>query len=239
MLFDLRGRGRRRTVQALYACLAILMGVTFVGFGIGSDVSGGLVDAFLGDGSSSTSPSSAIDKRIDGALAKTKANPKDSQAWALLAQLRFQRAGIDGLAADGITYTAGGKAKLRLASQAWERHLALDPKQPDVRTAKFMVQAYDKPGLNQLSKAVRAKEIVTAAEKPPNSNLYAQLALLSYQAGETRQGDLAADRAVELAEKSERKSLRDQLKALKAQVAAEQAQPQAGAGQPQAGGTGR
>jgi len=32
MLFDLRGRGRRRTVQTLYVGLALLMGVGLVGF---------------------------------------------------------------------------------------------------------------------------------------------------------------------------------------------------------------
>ena len=31
MLFDLRGRGRRRTVQVIYIGLALLFGVGFVG----------------------------------------------------------------------------------------------------------------------------------------------------------------------------------------------------------------
>ena len=34
MLFDLRGRGRRRTVQVIYLSLAILMGGGLVLFGI-------------------------------------------------------------------------------------------------------------------------------------------------------------------------------------------------------------
>ena len=46
MLFDLRGRGRRRTVQVIYLSLAILMGGGLVLFGIGSSSSGGLFDAF-------------------------------------------------------------------------------------------------------------------------------------------------------------------------------------------------
>ena len=49
MLFDLRGRGRRRTVQVIYLSLALLMGGGLVLFGIGSDQSGGLVDAFSDD----------------------------------------------------------------------------------------------------------------------------------------------------------------------------------------------
>jgi len=228
MLFDLRGRGRRRVVKVIYLGLAILMGGGLVLFGIGSDQQGGLFDAISG-GSGGTSATEAIDKRIGTALAKTKTTPRDPQAWAELAQLRFQRAGIDGLAADGLNYTEMGKGKLRLAASAWERHLGLDPKQPDVRTAKFMVQAYDEPGLNELTKAVRAKEIVTEAEKPPNSNLYAQLAVLAYKAGDTRGGDLAGDRAVELADKADRKELRAQLDILKTQAASQAAQPQTAA----------
>ena len=50
MLFDLRGRGRRRAVQAIYLGLAILMGGGLVLFGIGGATSGGLLDAFKCDG---------------------------------------------------------------------------------------------------------------------------------------------------------------------------------------------
>ena len=52
MLFDLRGRGRRTTVQVIYLTLALLMGGGLVLFGIGGDVSGGLVDAFREDSGS-------------------------------------------------------------------------------------------------------------------------------------------------------------------------------------------
>ena len=93
-----------------------------------------------------------------------RANPKDADAWAQLAILRFQRAGIDGVAQDG-SYTEAGKRRLGLAAQAWERHLALEPKEPNLRAANLMVQAYH--GLDQLPKAVRAKQLVTAAEEPP------------------------------------------------------------------------
>ena len=185
MLFDLRGRGRRRTVQAIYLSLAILMGGGLVLFGIGSDQSGGLFDAFSGENAGG-SATEAIDERIDSLLARTRANPQDAQAW--------------------------------------ERHLALDPKQPSVRAANLMVQAYGANGLNELKKAVQAKQIVTNAEDPPSSNLYAQLAVLAYQAGETRTGDLAAVRAVDLAPAEDRKELRTTLDALKSQAAADAAQ---------------
>lgn len=227
MLFDLRGRGRRRTVQAIYLGLALLMGGGLVLFGIGSSQSGGLFDAISGD--DGTSATASIDKRLERQAAITRRRPNDAKAWALLAQLRYQRASVDGIAADGQSYTDKGKAKLRLAAQAWERHLALNPKQPDARTAKFMVQVYQATGLNELTKAVRAMEIVTEDAKPPNTNLYQQLAQLAYTAGETRSGDLAADRAVELAPAKDRKALRGALEALKTSAASKQAQPQASA----------
>ena len=220
MLFDLRGRGRRRTVQAIYLSLAILMGGGLVLFGIGSDQQGGIVDAVVGDGSGGGSATETIDKRIEAQLAKTRANPRNATAWAEVARLRYQRAGIDGLSADDQTYTAKGKARLQLSSDAWERYLALEPKAPDARVAKLMVQVYAETGINQPAKAVRAMQIVTQAEDPPSSNLYAQLAVLAYGANETRTGDLAADRAVDLADDADKKQLRsllDQRKASGAQ----------------------
>jgi hypothetical protein len=222
MLFDLRGRGRRRTVQAIYLSLAILMGGGLVLFGIGSNSSGGLFDAFSND-SGGGSATESLDKQIDSALARTRANPRDPQAWAALAVGRFRRAGIDGQLQDG-TYTDDGKRRLRLAAAAWERHLALQPKHVDVRAANLMVQAYSENGLNELDKAVRAKQIVTEAEKPPSSNLYAQLAVLAYQAGDDRTGDLAGQRAVDLAPADERKALKAQLDVLKKQAASDRAQ---------------
>ena len=41
MLFDLRGRGRRRTVRVIYIGLALLIGVGLVGFGVGGGFGGG------------------------------------------------------------------------------------------------------------------------------------------------------------------------------------------------------
>ena len=221
MLFDLRGRGKRRTVQVIYLSLAILMGGGLVLFGIGSDQSGGLVDAFSDDAQQGGSATESVDKRIEAQLRKLRVNPKDADAHAQLAILRFQRAGIDGISQDG-SYTDAGKRRLRLAASAWERHLALEPKRPNLRAANLMVQAYQ--GVDDLPKAVRAKQLVTAAEKPPSSNLYQQLAALAYQAGDDRLGDLAATRAVDLAPPDQRKDLKTALETFKTQAAAQAAQ---------------
>ena len=64
MLFDLRGRGRRRTVQVIYLILALLLGGGLVLFGIGGDVQGGLFDAFRDNQGNATEQ---IEKRVDSA----------------------------------------------------------------------------------------------------------------------------------------------------------------------------
>ena len=61
MLFDLRGRGRRRTVQVIYLSLAILMGGGLVLFGIGGATSGGLFDAFSGNSGGGNSGNAALE----------------------------------------------------------------------------------------------------------------------------------------------------------------------------------
>jgi len=220
MLFDLRGRGRRRTVQVIYLSLALLMGGGLVLFGIGSNTGeGGILDAVVGEGGSGESATETIDKRIKAALAKTQTTPSEPANWAELARLRYQRAGIDGLGPDDVTYTEKGKERLTLATTAWERYLSLDPKNPDPAVARLMVQAYSATGINQPAKAVSAMQVVTAAEKPPSSNLFAQLAQLAYIARDDRTGDLASDRAVELAEDDQKKTLRTQLEQIKTQSA--------------------
>ena len=79
----------------------------------------------------------------------------------------------------------------------WNRYLALEPKKPDANVASLMVQAFGPAGLNDAAEAVVAQEIVVDARKP-NANLFTQLAVFAYQAGQTRKGDLAAQRAVDL-----------------------------------------
>jgi hypothetical protein len=225
MLFDLRGRGRRRTVQAIYLGLALLMGGGLVGFGIGGNSNGGgIFDAIVGSSGNGDSATSTLDKRIKSELAATRRDPRNPALWAQLTRLRYQRATLDGLAADQQTYTAKGKATLRLASDSWEHYLALNPKTTDSRVARLMVQVYAATGIDEPTNAVKAMEIVTAAEKPPSSNLFAQLAQLAYQAGQTRTGDLASGRAVDLADKSARKALKAQLDQIKTAAATAAAQ---------------
>src|SRR5918911_1260378 len=182
MLFDLRGRGRRRTVQVIYLGLAILMGGGLVLFGIGGATSGGLLDAIQGS-SGSTNTGDVFQKRVDRLEKRTK-----------------------------------GKAELRRAAAAWQRHVAIAGDKPNVTAAKDMVQAYGVAGLRNYGEAVKALEFVIDATPKPTFQTYAQLAGLAHGAKQDRKATLATNKAVDLAPKAQRKTLRQQIKAAQQQL---------------------
>jgi tetratricopeptide (TPR) repeat protein len=217
MLFDLRGRGRRRTVQAIYLTLAILMGGGLVLFGIGGNTNGGLFDAFSGN-SGGTDASAIFNKRVDGLEKRTATNPRDEGAWRQLASVRFQSA-TTGENYDQVNqqFTDKGRQELQLASDAWQRYLALNPKKVDANVANQMVRAYGTDGLQEYDKAVQALESVIAA-RPPSPALYAQLAIMAHGAGQTRKSDLAKQKAIELAPKDQRKGIEQAIQATQAQI---------------------
>ena len=215
MLFDLRGRGRRRTVQAIYLLLAVLMGGGLVLFGIGGNTSGGLVDALTGG---SSAPDTGIfGERSQAAERKVKANRQDASAWAALARARFQEASAGGGQDAAGQFTAAGKANLAQADRAWQQYLKLDPPKPDPNVAILMTQAYLPTGLNRLPDAVAAQEIVADARSDTGS--YLQLSAYAYAAGQSRKGDLAGQKAVSLATKDQRTEIKAQVASLKAQSA--------------------
>lgn len=232
MLFDLRGRGRRRAVQIIYLGLALLIGGGLIFFGIGGATSGGLLNAVDQNKAASND---VFEKNLKKAQAAVKQDPKDAAAWAAVAKAQYQLAGV-GTNYDQQTgsFTASGKAKLAEVDTAWQKYLALDPRKPDDNVASLMVQAYGPTGLNNPDEAVRAFEIVVDQRKP-SPNLYGQLAVLAWTAGQTRKGDLAEAKALSLTtSKAERAQLKAQLSQAKQQVA----QDQAAAAQQAAGGAG-
>src|ERR1700716_390472 len=96
MLFDLRSRGRRRTVQAVYLGLALLMGGGLVLFGVGAGNGfGGILNAFTGNGSSGAQKQ-VVSQEEKNALAATKLRPTDPTAWASLVQARWTSAAQGG-----------------------------------------------------------------------------------------------------------------------------------------------
>jgi tetratricopeptide (TPR) repeat protein len=214
MMFDLRGRGRRRTIQAIYLSLAILMGGGLVLFGIGGNTAGGLFDAFSGDNGGSSS--SGFEKQIKAADRRVRLNPKDAAGWAALARLHAQVAGSgENYDQSRGTFTEKARPELTKAANAWKRYLDLDPKKPDANLAVIMVRTLE--GLGRLPDAVTAQEIVVESQ-PANANLYYSYAVLAYAAGQTRKGDLAGRKAISLAPKDKRADFKQQLDVAKQQA---------------------
>jgi hypothetical protein len=227
MLFDLRGRGRRRTIQAIYLTLAVLMGGGLVFFGIGGNTSGGLFDAFKGNGGGG-SGTSVFAKQIKTAERQVKVNPNDTAAWAALAKARFGDAG-QGKNYDRTnqTYTDDGRKELQGATDAFKRYLLLNKGKADLTLASQALQAILAGGLNDPVTGTTAARIV--AEARPSANTYYQLAQLAYKAGDKRTGDLASSKTLELAppgRKSQVKLLLEQAK----NPSASNGSPAAGAG---------
>ena len=201
MLFDLRGK-RRRTVQATYLMLAVLMGGGLVFFGIGGDVSGGLFDAFS---DRSTSGNQIVDDRIEKNEDKLAKNPADKAALKALVRDWYQLANEQ---ADPNThqYTDEGKERLAKADEYWNTYLEREKKKPDPSLASLMLQVYGPTALNQPADGAQAAEIVAEAE--PSAQVYLQLVTFAAMAGQSRKADLAGQKAVDLAKKKERSTVR-------------------------------
>lgn len=222
MLFDLRGKGRRRTVRVIYGTLAILMGGGLVLFGVGSDVGGIFSNA--GQGGSGESIEEIAKKRLDKAEAGVKAKPQDPVAWAALTRARFQDIGAADISQTG-EYVGAGVTKARSAGAAWKKYLTLEPAEIDLNLAALMRQVY--LGLGDPEEAVAAQEIVIEETKPASFEDYRQLAFLSFAANQTRKAELSSKKALELAPKDQRNTLKsqfDQARSQAAQQSIEQAQ---------------
>ena len=225
MLFDLRGRGRRRTVQVIYLSLALLMGGGLVLLGIGGNQSGGgLLDAFTNG--SSSADTGVFGERRQAAEKRVQADRTNATAWAALARAQYQEASA-GANFDQSTgrFTAAGTANLRGADRAWQQHLKLDPPKVDANVAVIMAQVYGQAGLNRPDDAVAAQEVVASARDDVGS--YLQLAGYAFAADQTRKGDLAGDKAIALATADQKEQIKAQVEGLKtqaAQAAAQQSQ---------------
>jgi hypothetical protein len=216
MLFDLRGR-RRRAVQVTYLMLALLMGGGLVLFGVGGDVSGGLVDAFKGGGGSSGD--SALQDRIDKQEERLQANPRNERLLQSLVRDYYSLA--TGQREEGSTgFPPDAKDELRKAGSYWERYAEVAEK-PNPATAGYALQIFDVGGLDKPKEAQQAASIL--AEATNDTPSYLRLVLYAARAGDKRTADLAGQKAVDLAPKAQRKLVEKQVKLAK--KAAQQQQP--------------
>ncbi len=214
MLFDLRSRGRRRTVQVVYLGLAILIGGGLVLFGVGAGNGlGGLLNAFNGGGSSS-GQKAVVSQQEQQAIKATQLNPNSAQAWANLVQARWTSAG-QGANFNSSTgqFTPSGLNELEQATQDWQRYLTLT-KNPDPNLAVLAARAY--AGQQNYSGEASAWDIETLAD-PSAVKGFECLAVSAYAAGQTRKGDLASAKALSLVPKAQQALLKNQLQSAKTQ----------------------
>ncbi len=217
MLFDLRGR-RRRAVQATYLTLALLMGGGLVFFGIGGDVSGGLFDAFS-DRSSSGNATEQLEERIDDLETRLEANPRSEATLKALVR-DYHALATSQLPSGSSQYPDDARDELRKAANYWERYLEVEDGRPDASLARFALTLYEPGALNEPSQAANAMRIIAEANNDVDS--YLGLVQRATAAGDTRTADLAAQKAVDLAPKAEKKLVRQQVKALRAPPDAQQ-----------------
>src|ERR1700736_5885710 len=141
MLFDLRGRGRRRTVQAVYLGLALLIGGGLVLFGGGTGAGGGgLLNGLTGNGSGG-SQNSAVSQQEKTALKGVQSNPNSPQAWASLVQARWTSATTADYNQSTGAFTPAGQKELVALGQDWQHYLTL-VKTPDPTLAILAAPAY-------------------------------------------------------------------------------------------------
>jgi hypothetical protein len=222
MLFDLRGRGRRRTVQGVYLGLAIILGGGLVLFGVGTGSGvGGLLDAFTNNGSNSNKP--AISQAEKSAVRQTQLQPNNPSAWSALVQARYQSASQYANQTTG-TYSSAGINELKGAGQAWQQYLRLT-KTPDWTLAQVAARAY--AALNDFKNEAAAWQIVTRAN-PSVATYYEDLASAAWSAKENQLGDLASAKALSLTPKAQQSQMKLTLQQLKTKATSGSATSQSG-----------
>jgi tetratricopeptide (TPR) repeat protein len=211
MLFDLRSRGRRRTVQVLYIGLAILIGCGLILFGVGTGTGGGGLFGALTGNNSSSGGNSAVTNATKKAVARTKAHPSSAAAWAALVNARFSAANSLGYNSNTNAYTAAGTQQLKLATQAYTRYLKLT-KTPSATTATIAAHSYTQ--LKDFSSAADTYQTVLRAQ-PGQIKALECVALTSYAAGNDQVAQLAQARVLAKLPKSVRASDKTELESAK------------------------
>jgi hypothetical protein len=215
MLFDLRARGRRRTVQIVYLGLALLFGIGFIGFGVGvgGGSGGSPIEALFG--SKEGSAGSSYAKQISEAEKRTRTHPNEAAAWAALAEAHFHEAnGSEFYDEEKQQFTAKGKELLTKVVDAWNHYVALKPSNPPLTVTNDMVRVFGEEGLNEPAEAVAVLQLVIPT-KPASVALYGDLAKYAYQAKNTGIGDLASQKTISLTPPADRKKVETELAQIK------------------------
>lgn len=211
MLFDLRGR-RRRAVQATYLTLAVLMGGGLVLFGIGGEVSGGLIDAFGGRDGGGDDANSQLEQRIERQEKRLQASPQDTAVLAELVRTNYQLASSQ-IPEGGAAFPAAAKDELRRTGAYWERYVEATEGEPSASLARLALQTYAPEGLDRPGKAKEAVRIIAADSN--DTQTYLLLVQYATLAKDTRLANLAGQKAVDLAPQNQRKQVEKAVEQLK------------------------
>ena len=266
MLFDLQSPGRRRVIKVVYATLAVLFFVGFVGFGVGTEFGGGgIADIITGGGSDAED--NPFEDEINAAEEKLQANPKDQAALLELTKAHVATAGtkadVDEETGTAVPNSEAGEEAAK-AVDAWARYVKV-AKNPDPATAGQIANQYfladgivlapDASGrlavafgsptvfdAQAAAKGAADAQAILAADQP-GQNTLGTLVLYLYYAGDTAGAQRAEQQALAQAKGGERKNLEKifiNYAALGSQLqkAADEAKKQQAAGGGASGGAG-
>jgi hypothetical protein len=212
MLFDLRGRGRRRTVQGVYLGLAVLLGAGLILFGVGTGIGGGGLLNGVSSSNSGSNQSQVIKSDVDSSLKAEQADPTSASAMGSLIEARWVAASSTaGFDASTKTFTAAGKRQLQLLTQNWQQYLQLT-KSPDVGISSLVARVYSLDG--QYGNAASAWDTASISS-PGDPSAYECLTINAYAAGQSRKGDLAMTKALSLVPKASKTQIQQILQGAK------------------------
>ena len=204
MLFDLRSRGRRRTMQVVYIGLAVLMAAGLVLFGVGTGTGGGgLFGGLVGSGGSSNG-SNAVSASANKAQQQVNKNPQDRAAWQKLIVARWENAQSAGTTTAG--FTRFGQQQLAQVTRDYEHYTKLVGK-PDATTATYAARAYSY--LGNYAKEAQTWDTITSIS--PTALGYKCLALSAYAAKNTSLAELAKGKMFANVPKKQRATIAQEL----------------------------
>jgi hypothetical protein len=212
MLFDISGR-RHTAVRAVYGGLAVVFLAGFIGFGVGSDVSGGLFGS--GHGGFHHRGAVSLDDQRDRLQRAVETRPGDAQAWRQLSLLEAQAAYEPSPHHGGAgTLAPYGRDHLNESVSAYERYRDLVGRHRVDRAAgQTAARSYAALGL--VRDAIDAQWLVTSRRDVAGHFLVAQLAAAS---GDDRLLERAMRQALAAATPAQAAQLKAQLPLLRRQA---------------------
>jgi len=226
VIFDLKSGKRRRVVQVVFGFLAFVFFISFVGFGVGSDVTGGIFDALGIGGGNSSGSDPQFEQQIEDAQTAVNANPKSGSAASDLIGAYYASATSSGVTTDQqtgqVSISEDAHNDLLQAAQAWDDYFKTEPAQPSVAAAASAVQVFQL--LNDAGGAAQAQEVVAGDQK--SAAAYAQLAFYLYADLQIDKADKVAKQAVAASDSTNRKQIEKSLQAYHDQAVKFQKQQQ-------------